>query len=325
MRRGGLRDRIGAMLLAAGIAGVLPAAAQNPECAGYGGQAANVCNAAVDGTRLLYPVAGLLLGGGQPLLGPASGPGGFPRAGLALRVNATSVQLPSLEYDGSTSTVAAGDELVVPAPLVEGELGVWKGLGGGLLRLSLLGSVQLLPTDQVDDLRVDPDAASVGGVALGLGYGVRIGVLDPAFPVPGVGVSVMRRTIPDLRYGDLADPGQDYEYVAGLAALNVRANAEWRVASFGFGGGLGLDRYTGDATARFRDPILGLPQAAVDIRVEETRWLAFLDATVGLGPARLGAEVGWQLAKGQDLATEFEEIDEDGGRFFGGLAVGFAF
>ncbi len=320
-----MRERIGAVLLAAGIAGVQPAAAQNPECAGYGGQAANVCNAAVDGTRLLYPVAGLLLGGGQPLLGPASGPGGFPRAGLVLRVNAVSVQLPSLEYDGSTSTVAAGDKLVVPAPLCEGELGVWNGLAGGLLRLSLLGSVQLLPTDQVDDLTVDPDAAAIGDVALGLGYGVRVGVMDPAFPAPGLGVSVMRRTIPDLRYGDLADPGQDYEYVAGLAALNVRANAEWRIASFGFGGGLGFDRYTGDATVRFRDPILGLPQAAADIRVEESRWLAFLDATVGFGPARLGAEVGWQLAKGQDLVTEFEGIDEDGGRFFGGLAVGLAF
>ncbi len=320
-----MRYHIGAMLLAAGIAGVRPAVAQNPECAGYGGQAANVCNAAVDGTRLFYPVAGLLLGGGQPLLGPAAGRGGFPRAGLVLRVNAASVQLPSLDYDGSTSTVAAGDELVVPAPLVEGEIGLWDGLGGGLLRLSFLGSVQLLPTDQVDDLTVDPDAASLGDVALGLGYGARIGVLDPAFPVPGIGVSVMRRSIPDLRYGDLADPGQDYEYVAGLAALNVRASAEWRVAAFGFGGGLGLDRYTGDATVRFRDPILGLPQAAVDIRVEESRWLAFLDATVGFGPARLGAEIGWQLAKDQDLATEFEEVDEDGGRFFGGLAVGLAF
>ncbi len=320
MRRGA-----GALLLAVSLAGARPAAAQNPECAGYGGQAANVCNAAVDGTRLFYPVAGLLLGGGQPLLGPAAGVGGFPRAGVVLRVNAASVRLPSLDYDGSTSTVPAGEHLVVPAPLIEGELGLWRGLPGGLLRLSLLGSVQLLPTDQVEDLTVDPDAASIGGIALGIGYGVRIGVLEPAFPVPGVGIAMMRRTIPDLRYGDLADPGQDYEYTAGLAALNVRASAEWRVAAFGFGGGVGLDRYTGDASARFRDPVLGLPQSAADIRVEESRWLAFLDAALGFGPARLGAEVGWQLAKGQDLATEFEEIDEDGGRFFGGLAIGLAF
>lgn len=302
-----------------------PAAAQNSECAGYGGQAGNVCNAAVEGTRLLYPAAGILLGGGQPLLGPAAGLGPFPRFGLMLRVNAAEVQLPSLDYDGSTPTVPAGESVVVPAPLLEGELGLWDGLSSGLLRTSLLLSVQFLPTGQVDNFAVDPDATSIGDAALGFGYGLRVGILDAFFPVPNLGVSVMRRTIPDVRYGDLAEPDQDYEFTAGMAALNLRASADWRFAGFQLAGGLGYDRYSGDATAQFRDPISGLPEPAIALDVEETRWLAYLDFGLNLGPGRLGLEVGWQFAEDQEFTSDFEEIDEDAGRVFGGLAFGLSF
>ena len=86
------------------------AAAQN-ECAAYSGQAANVCNAAVDGTRLFHPVVGLLVSGGNPVIGTAKALGGLGHFSITARVNATKVKLPDLNYDGSSSTVGLEQSL----------------------------------------------------------------------------------------------------------------------------------------------------------------------------------------------------------------------
>ena len=67
-----------------------------------------------------------------------------------------NVVLPDLDYTGSSSTVPAGDEVLVPAPLIEGALGLYKGMSGGLFAVDLLGSAQLLPTEQLEELQRRP-------------------------------------------------------------------------------------------------------------------------------------------------------------------------
>src|SRR3954463_6940322 len=123
---------------------VTSASAQAPECTGYVSNAQRVCTAAVDGTRAFHPLLGILVSGGNPTIGTASTMG-FGHAAVTLRANATEVVLPDLSYNGAGTTVPAGDKLLAPAPLVEGALGVFKGMSGGLFALDILGSAQLLP------------------------------------------------------------------------------------------------------------------------------------------------------------------------------------
>src|SRR3954453_21676387 len=155
---------------------VLPLAAQAPECGAYSGNAEKVCSAGVDGTRAFHPIFGMLVSGGNPTIGSAATQGGLGHASLSVRANAVNVVLPDLGYTGSSSTVPAGDKLFLPAPLLEGAVGVYKGMSGGMLAVYFLGSAQLLPADQISNFSVAADARRIGNIALGLGYGARIGL-----------------------------------------------------------------------------------------------------------------------------------------------------
>jgi len=302
------------------VASALPVLAQTPECAAYVSSAQRVCAAAVDGTRAFHPVIGVLISGGNPTIGSAAALGGLGHASVTLRANAVELVLPELAYDGSATAVAAGDKFWAPAPLVEGALGIYKGMGSGLLAVDLLGSAQLLPTDQIDNMTVDAGARKIGDIALGLGYGARIGLLREMGPLPAVSVSVMRRDIPQISYGDVSG-GDRYSYGVDLHATNLRLVASKKLLVFDMAGGLGWDKYTGDAVIRFRDPVSGLTQPPVPVELENTRVLGFLNAGMSLSVMRLTAEVGYQGGKDPNLTTEFEDFDTTKGKFFAGLGL----
>src|SRR3954451_20817820 len=208
---------------------VLPLAAQAPECGAYSGNAEKVCSAGVDGTRAFHPLFGMLVSGGNPTIGSAATLGGVGHASLTLRANASNVVLPDLNYTGSSSRVPAGDEVLVPAPMVEGALGIYKGMGGGLGAVDLLGSALLLPTEQLKKFSVDPDARRLGIIAIGLGYGARIGLMRGSGPLPNISVSAMRRDVPTITYGDVAG-GDTYGYSVNLHATNLRLIASKQLA-----------------------------------------------------------------------------------------------
>src|SRR3712207_8827450 len=115
-----------------------PLAAQSSACSAYGGATRRVCDAAVDGTRAFHPVAGLLVSGGNPVLGTAGTLGGLGHLSVTLRGNAARVVLPETGYDGTTTTVPASDELFAPVPLVEAAAGIYGGVPSGLLALDPL-------------------------------------------------------------------------------------------------------------------------------------------------------------------------------------------
>ena len=302
------------------LASASPVFAQTSECAGYVSNAQRVCAAAVDGTRAFHPVIGVLISGGNPTIGSAAALGGLGHASVTLRANAVELVLPELAYDGSSTAVSAGDKFWAPAPLLEGAVGIYKGMGSGLLAIDLLGSAQLLRTDQIDNMTVDAGARKIGDVALGLGYGARIGLLRELGPLPAVSVSLMRRDIPQISYGDVSD-GDRYSYGVDLHATNLRLVASKKLLVFDVAGGLGWDKYTGDAVIRFRDPISGITQPAVPVELENTRVLGFLNAGMSLSVMRLTAEVGYQGGKDQELTTEFEDFDTTKGKFFAGLGL----
>jgi hypothetical protein len=308
------------VLLLLGAAG--PLAAQNSQCQPYAGQARsfNTCNAVVDGTQAFHPLLGLLTSGGTPVLGTMSGLGGFGHFYASARVNATHVVLPDLNYDGSTTTVGAGDRLFFPSPVVEVAMGVFSGLRGGLLSLDLLGSAQLLPTTQIANFSVAPGARRIGSVALGLGFGGRLGILRETALTPGVAVSVMHRNIPEVRYGDLANGG-NLSFATDLDATNIRVTAGKRFSVLNLGGGMGWDHYTGDGTAQFRNPTTLIPEAAVAVALSHSRTMGFADVGLDLGHFKLTTELGYQLGRDPHLVTTFTDFDPASGRFFAAAGI----
>jgi hypothetical protein len=296
--------------------------AQNPECSVYAlvqAEAGRVCNAAVDGARAFHPIVGLLTSGGNPVLGRGGSLGGLGRFAITARVNATNVVLPDLTYDGSTGVVGKDDELFFPSPLVEGALGL---VGTrGIVGLDLLVSAQLLPTGIVDGLEVDPGATNIGSVALGFGFGARVSLFNNASPLPGVSLSLMRRSIPRVSYGDLT-AGDDYAYAADVQAWNLRAVAGRRFSLLALAAGLGHDWYDGEASARFREPITGIV-VPLDLELNTSRTMAFANAGLDFQHVRIVAEAGYQFGKDQGLTTVFQDFDPASGRFFAAAGLQF--
>jgi hypothetical protein len=267
---------------------------------------------------------GVLVSGGNPTIGSAGTMGGLGHAAMTLRANAVEVVLPDLNYNGSSTTVPAGDKFFAPAPLVEGALGLYKGMAGGLLALDFLGSAQLLPTNQLDNFTVAADARRIGSIALGLGYGARIGILREVGPLPAVSFSIMRRDIPQISYGDI-NAGDAYSYGVDLHATNLRLVASKQLLILGIAAGLGWDKYTGDAVIRFRDPITLTPQPDIPVDLSSSRGLAFVNAGLNLSVLRLTGEVGYQTGKDQNLSSTFEDFDTTKGKFFAGLGLRLGF
>jgi hypothetical protein len=312
-----MRPRLWWGLLAV-IAG--PAQAQNPPCnlaRLVSSRVANLCDAAIDGTRTIHPVAGLLVSGGNPVLRTQAGGERLGRFALAIRANTARVQLPDLSYDGSTETVPAGSRLLFFAPTVEGSAGLYA--VPGRLGFEALLSALLLPTGQVEDLEVLPGGSHIGAVALGLGFGARVSVV-PSPSLPALSLSVMRRSVPRVQYGDLTDPSDEFQYAIDLTATNYRLAASRRFAGFALAGGVGYDRYTGDAAVGVRAP--GVPVVGnMTIQLEASRWMLFANPSLEAGPVQVAGELGYQLPRDQTLATTFEGFDPSSGRLFGGLGV----
>jgi len=313
--------------LLAGLSAVVlasPVLAQTPECSAYSGNAQKVCAAGVDGTRAFHPIFGMLVSGGNPTIGSAATQGGLGHASLSVRANAVNVVLPDLGYTGSSSTVPAGDKLFLPAPLLEGAVGVYKGMSGGMLAVDFLGSAQLLPADQISNFSVAADARRIGNIALGLGYGARIGLMKGMGPLPDVSVSLMRRDIPTVAYGSVA-AGDDYSYSMDLHAINFRLIASKQVAVLDLAAGLGWDKYSGDAIIQFRDPITTTLASNVLVDLNNSRMLGFVNAGLNMAMVRLTGELGYQGAKDQNLSTDFEGFDTTQGQFFAGLGLRVSF
>jgi len=285
----------------------------------------NLCNAGVDAANIFHPVAGLLVSGGNPVLGSIKTLGGFPHFSLTARVNATQLSIPDPNYDGTGTTVGQDQKVFAPAPLVEGALGILKGFGPtGILSADLLASAQLLPTTQVDGLTVDKDARRIGSIALGLGFGARVGVLRGRGPIPTVTVSAMRRSIPKITVGDVAG-GDQSQFGVDLKATNLRLVAGYKLTVLVIGAGLGYDKYTGSADVSIEDQNIPGPPIPVKIDLDNSRTMAFLTGALDFPVFKIAAEVGYQFGKDQNLRTSFAGNDPADRRLFAGGGIRFAF
>ena len=288
--------------------------AQNSQCQPFTGTEGNLCNAAVDGLTIYQPVVGLLISGGNPELGRVGMLGGLGHFAVTFRANVARVTLPSDGYDGSSNIVPAGDDVTAPEPTIDVAVGLYGGLESGLLAVDLLGAVQLLPGNR-DNVTIDPDAPSIGDVALGFGAGVRLGIVGNDVSPFAATVSLMWRKLPTYTYTSGA-----YAFGTDLNATNLRAVLGWHASVFSVGFGGGVDWYSGDGRAVFSDPSLPLLPQSVAVDVATRRFLAFADVALVLPVVSLAFEVGYQFGEDEQLATTFEGFDPADGLLF--LSVG---
>lgn len=302
----------------------------NAQCAArnigpFGGaQAQNICNAAVDGAAVFVPVAGILVTSGNPFLGATGGLGGLPHLGITLRVNATQVVIPDLNYNGIGNTVAAGQTVTAPAPLIEGALGVFGGLHGGSLALDVLGSAQLLPTNLIDNVHIDVNARRIGSIALGLGFGGRLTLLAEGTLLPALTVSAMRRTLPRIGVGSIV-AGDRYSFATDLTSTEYRATIGKRFGPFALAAGAGWTGYAADAQIFFLNPVTTEPEPPVFVTVNDSRAVGFVDGGLALGRVYLVAEAGLQRGKDLGLVTTFTGNDAKDQRLFGSFGLRFGF
>src|SRR5947207_5263821 len=302
-------------------------AAQEPQCAMPDPNATAACNTAVDAIRAFHPLAGMIVSGGNPVLGTSGSLGGIGHLTITARVNAIKAALPNPD-SASQSQVPSSFHGAIPAPIVEAALGLLRGRGG-FLSVDALGSAVLLPTSGVSGLSVDSNAAHIGGAALGIGYGARVGILSGTFPIPALSVSWMRRTLPRIQYGHLGPSfgtGDQFEFSMDLQADNYRAVASWKFVLVDLAAGLGIDHYSSSQTTiRFHDASTPTSVRTIVINPNNTREVLFVDGGLSLAPLKLVAELGFQTGKDQSFATTFRDFDPKAGHVFGGVGLRFGF
>ena len=294
----------------------LPLAAQEPQCQNINAQAQAACNTMVDATKAFHPLAGMIVSGGNPVLGTARTLGGFGHISATVRVNAIKASLPNPD-SAARNPVPSSFNGYFPAPVIEAAVGLYGGQGGGLLSIDGLASAVLLPVSRVRGMSVDANAPKIGDVALGLGYGVRVGLLRGSFPIPAVSVSVMKRHVPRVQFGDVTT-GDPADFATNFDAINWRAVAGMRVLFVDVAAGIGIDHYASAATIRYRN---GLVNSTVTLDLKSTREVLFTNAGLTMGLVKLVAELGYQTGTDQSFATTFSDFDPKAGHVFWGAGL----
>ncbi len=294
-----------------------PLAAQDPCQGALTPQTHAACTTMVDATRAFHPLAGMIVSGGNSVLGTAATLGAFGHFSATVRVNAIKASLPNPD-SAAQNPVPSSFDGYFPAPMIEASVGLYGGRGGhgGLLSIDALASATLLPASRVEGMSVDPDAPKIGDVALGIGYGARVGIVGGSFPIPTVSVSVMRRHVPRVQFGDV-DAGDPADFATDFDATNWRAALGMRILFMDVAAGVGVDHYTSTATIRYQE--VGVQTVTLDLA--STRQVLFADLGVALGLTRFVVELGYQTGTDQGFSTTFSEFDPQAGHVFWSAGV----
>src|SRR5690606_1777175 len=156
----------------------------------------------------------------------------------------------------------------------DGALGVFSGFSpfatvGGVGAIDLLGSIGNVDMPEGGGLNDE-------GITT-FGLGARIGITRESFTAPGLSLSVMYRDFGEFAYGDNSLQGTDaFLHMDETYLWSFRGVAGKRITALGLTGGLGYDRYSGEALMLVRD---GAGSIEVSEKVSAGRWNAFLNAS----------------------------------------------
>lgn len=331
--RGRTRLRVGVAAVA-GLALAQPAAltaqtAVDPElvarCQAAGLPTARqpLCEDALAGLQLLQPELGLLLAGGNPVLGTASPigtkVGSIPRVHLTGRINFVRAELPDVLDYPDAGTRPDMRSFSVPMPQLDVSIGVFDGLGwtptlGGLASVELLGTLSTL---------ILPGGEGFENDVTGFGFGARIGLLRESFAAPGVSVSGMYKWFGRVQYGETVE--SDADFGLDLRAASFRAGLSKSFVALGLAFTLGYDRYWSDVDLRVTDSS-ALPEPVALAVIPESapadlshgRWSAHLDVSYIVLFFNLVAAAGWQE---EERVVTSSGLEVESGNLFTSIGI----
>lgn len=280
-----------------------------------------LCRDAVASAQLLQPELGLLLTGGNPVLGTASPIAlkfrGMPRFQFGGRIGFAWAKIPDVLVLPHEAAAAGTRSFVMAMPQLDLSVGIFDGvrLGGtaaGFGAVELLGSVGTL---------LLPNGEGFEDAASGFGLGARVGILREGFTAPGISLTGLYKRFGRVQYGDgTTELGLD------MQAAAFRAGVSKSFIAFGLAFTVAYDSYWSDIDLRVIVPS-GMPQtdgAATVIPRNDPierhvdRWSAFLDVSYIVLFLNITAELGWQERTG--LITS-NGHDIDSGNLFAAIGL----
>jgi len=264
-----------------------------------------MCSQAAEAALTVRPHLVIAAAGGNPVSGTASTIGmrlpGSPRWSIAVRGTMARGDVPPLPPDAESETLSPWS---INADAV---VGLFNGVQlmptvGGFASIDVLGSIGLLAAEDgpyTQDSRVT------------WGLGTRVGILRESFTAPGVSVSAMYRSVPDLESGTTME-------VERQGVVSLRGTVGKRILGLGLTGGVGWDRGSGTIRVTYLED--GSTDAIVTVESDESwsRTSFFGNVSWTLLILNLSAELGWQ---GGGDAPAGAHDDAGSGSVFGGLAI----
>jgi hypothetical protein len=304
----------------------------------------DACQKSVDIFNLVAPQLGPGIAGGNALLGSGAALGRLGRVSVGVRANIVRGRLPRFAGAQLSTAGAARSDFVTTEPTVyiptaDAALGLFGGFDAGPVRvggLDALGSLTYVPDYDNPDVSVGPSDRRFQ-----LGYGARLGLLQESALVPGIGVTYLRRDIPETEIlGRVAASSAGRDDTLGVSGLRTRTQA-WRavvsktvgVVSVSGGGGRDYYRSRGRVVGVLNEsfPIIGQQRVAVeafDLRQSLTRTNYFADLSLRLPRVILTGEVG--RASGGRVVRSYNRFDGSDERagdavtyYAAGLRLGF--
>ncbi|MEE8549887.1 MAG: hypothetical protein V3T08_01360 [Gemmatimonadota bacterium] len=280
-----------------------------------------LCRDVIVGLQVFQAEAGLLLVGGNPVLGTASPIGTrfrfIPRLYLGARINFVFVDVPNIIEPGS------GGTLSFPAamPQLDVSVGLFNGFSpgptlGGLLAVELLGSLSAV---------ILPGGEGFQRNATGFGIGARLGLVRESFTAPGISISGMYKWTNRVEFGDVS-AGDAAQFSSDLKVLSLRGGISKSFLFLGLAGGLGWDRYMSDVAFALRGPsgekIEILPESDRTGLTTE-RWSAFVDLSYILLFFNIVGELGWQETGKFEIPSTIDSTREEieSGNLFGAIGI----
>ena len=301
----------------------LPAAAQNPNCAGRPTFTQDACEKATDLYNYMMPQLGTSLVGGSHTLGVGSTLGGFPHFAIALRGNAIRGDLPDLAtvnvgIGGRTRSNIGAKDQILSLPGVDFALGVYKGFPLGVTRVGgvdLIGSVTYIPDIDTDEVTIVTDGGSAK-----IGLGARVGLLEQSLVVPGVSFSYLVRDLPTLGMNAAAGNAN-----FDITDFSVKTKS-WRLAAqkslmvFQLGVGVGQDTYESGADIS----VTGVGAMTTTVAQEVTRTSMYGSLGFDIVLAKIVAEVGRVSGGEVSVYNNFSEA-ADKSRLYGSVGIRISF
>lgn len=244
-----------AVVAALVIAPPLAAQTINSQCAHSSGINQDACQKTVDLFQFMAPQIATAVAGGNATLGEGNTLGGLGHFTIEARGNVVSGKAPlfnnaTLGTLGAEQSTFSTTRIALPAALIDGGLGLFRGLPAGLTHvfgIDLLGSAFYAPNYTGHGITVRPDRA------VELGYGARVGIVEETRFSPAISATFMERDLPTTTVAGY-DADGDTMRVQNLSvktsAWRVVVSKNFLVLGLAAGGGQDHDKSSADIAAQ---------------------------------------------------------------------------